>query len=275
MSDLSSLPQFQRTQYQFAAHLRNPEHCIAPLATKDRPIEERRLGIYRELVYNNIHNFINSGFPVLCEVLGADSVHQKVRKFISDYRCQTPYFLEISQEFLRFLQEQYQATENDPPFMLELAHYEWVELALDVSEEILPAQVTPEQTREESQDDALAPGLLEARYIVSPLAWSLSYTYPVHRIGQAFQPEQTPEEGTFLVVYRNRQEQVGFLEINAVTARLLQLLGDSAHTGEEALSLIASELAHPEPDQVLEFGRGILGQLHEEEIIFQSRSQNP
>lgn len=263
MIDLSTIPEFQRTQYQFAAHLRDPEHCSPPQANKSQPIEERRLGIYRELVYNNIHTFISSGFPVLCGILGAESVNRLVRQFIVDYRCDSPYFLEISQEFLRFLQEQYQLAEGDPAFLLELAHYEWVELALDVSEQSLPAQG--------AAGDALAgQALLEAHFMISPLAWSLSYTYPVHRIGPAFQPEQAPEQGTFLVVYRNRQERVEFLEINAVTARLLQLLDDKAYTGATALQLVAQELDHPDPAQILEFGGQILAELHAREIILLS-----
>ena len=265
MTDWGPIPEFQRTQYQFAAHLRDPEHCSPPQANKNQPIEERRLSIYRELVYNNIHTFISSGFPVLCGILGPESVNRLVRQFIVDYRCHSPYFLEISQEFLRFLQEQYQLTESDPAFLLELAHYEWVELALDVSEQTLPAQ--------EAAGDALTgQALLRAHFMVSPLAWSLSYTYPVHRIGPAFQPTSTPtpEQGTFLVVYRNRQEQVEFLEINAVTARLLQLLDDKAYTGASALQLIAEELDHPDPAQILEFGGQILAELHTREIIFLS-----
>ena len=267
MTDWGPIPEFQRTQYQFAAHLRDPEHCSPPQANKSQPIEERRLGIYRELVYNNIHTFISSGFPVLCGILGVESVNRLVRQFIVDYRCHSPYFLEISQEFLHFLQEQYQLTESDPAFLLELAHYEWVELALDVSEQSLPAQ--------EAAGDALTgQALLEAHFMVSPLAWSLSYTYPVHRIGPEFQPTATPtwtpEQGTFLVVYRNRQEQVGFLEINAVTARLLQLLDDKVHTGASAMQLIAEELDHPDPAQLVEFGKPILAELQAREIILLS-----
>lgn len=263
MSDLHHLPEFQRTQYQFAGHLRNPENCLPPLANNTQPLEDRRLGIYRELVYNNIHTFISSGFPVLCEILGEESIHRLVRQFIADYRCQSPYFLEIGQEFLRFLQEVYQPVSGDPEFMLELAHYEWVELALDVSEEELPPA-------DASAAELSGSSLLDIHFVRSPLAWSLSYTYPVHRIGASFQPEQAPEQATCLVVYRNREEQVGFLEINAVTARLLQLLDDKAHTGSSALEVIAAELHHPDPSQVLAFGQGVLNELHTREIIFRS-----
>lgn len=261
MSELSSLPEFQRTQYQFAAHLRDPENCSPPLATKDRPIEDRRLGIYRELVFNNIYNFTNGGFPVLSSILGTDRLRALIRQFVIDYRCHSPYFLEISQEFLRFLQEVYQPAVDDPAFLQELAHYEWVELALDVAEAELPPE-------EQSAADWPAKRLSSCRFHVSPLAWSLSYTYPVHRISENFQPEEPPEQASFLVVHRNRKEQVGFLEINAVTARLLQLLRSAELSGEGALRLIATELGHSDPGNTLNFGAEILSRLCAEEIIF-------
>ena len=52
-----------------------------------------------------------------------------MRKFVHRHPSESPYFLEISQEFLTFLSEQvHRVTSSLPEFLLELAHYEWVEL---------------------------------------------------------------------------------------------------------------------------------------------------
>tara|TARA_R100000656_G_scaffold95627_2_gene69434 strand:- start:1541 stop:2014 length:474 start_codon:yes stop_codon:yes gene_type:complete len=131
--DSSTLPTFQRTQYAFAAHLRDPDANPAP-----PDIEDRRMKIYRELVYNNIESFIATGFPVLRQLIADQHWHALVRDFVSRHCSHSPYFLEISHEFLKYLQEERQFLVSDPPFMLELAHYEWVELALDVAEGDLP-----------------------------------------------------------------------------------------------------------------------------------------
>ena len=56
MSELA----FQKLQYAFAAHIRDPEHRAAPAG-----IEDRRMGIYRELFYNNIEDFLATAFPVI------------------------------------------------------------------------------------------------------------------------------------------------------------------------------------------------------------------
>jgi len=241
---------FQQTQYDFTAHLRDP--LINPVLLD---IEDRRMKIYRDLIYNNIETFISSGFPILHSLFDDELWHQMVRDFVSHHQSRTPYFLEISQEFLRYLQEERKAHQKDPSFMLELAHYEWVELALDVS-----TVEIPEMTGE-------ARDILSAELSVSPIAWRLSYQYPVHKIGPEYMPVEPPEESTFLVVYRNRGDEVKFLEINTVTARLLQVIDEQQITGRAALLLLAEELKADDPTSVISFGEGILNQLYSLEIL--------
>lgn len=241
-----------QVQSQLAAHIRQPDVESGPAG-----IDDRRLKIYRELFYNNIEGFISSGFPILRSIIPDQPWHAMVRDFIVRHRCHSPYFLEISQEFLLYLQQTYSPREADPPFLLELAHYEWVELALDVSEEDVDAIPCHRQG-----------DLLAGIPVVSPLAWSLAYQYPVHRIGPDFQPAEAGAQATFLVVYRNRQHVVGFMQANAVTARLLELLQDSVvRSGTETLKQIATEMQHPQPEQIVGFGLELLQQLRSLDII--------
>lgn len=242
---------FKSGQLQLTAHLRDPDNCPAPAG-----MEDRRVAIYRNLIYNNIEGFIRSGFPILREILDDARWHAMVRDFIRSHQAHTPYFLEIGQEFLSYLQHE-RVARDDPPFLLELAHYEWVELALDVSPETLPSQL-PESA------DVLASG-----FRLSPLAWSLCYQYPVHQIGPGYQPAELPAQPTFVVVYRNRRDQVRFMESNAATSRLLTLLdGDSEVTGHQALCLLAEEMQAPDPRTIIEFGKGLLEKLRGLEIVF-------
>ncbi len=212
------------SQLAMARHLRDPARVPGPDG-----VEPRRLKVYQELVYRNIEGFIAGGFPVLKSLYREADWQALVRAFIDGHRCRSPYFLEIGQEFLQFLMESHQRRACDPPFMTELAHYEWVELALDVSEETLPPE-------------APVADLPAAVLTQSPLAWSLAYPYPVHRIGPAFRPEQ-PADTTFLVVYRGRDETVRFMELNAATARLLELFRDNrAERVDALLHRLAAEL---------------------------------
>ena len=143
---------------------------------------------------------------------------------------------------------------TDPGFMLELAHYEWVELALDVSAIELPKV-------------KLDGDLLADQPVISPLAWVLSYQYPVNRIGRDFQPSPEQADTTHIIVYRDRQMQVGFIEINPTTRRLLQILADEMITGRAALLKLAGELEHSNPDAMVEFGVELLTTLRSKDII--------
>lgn len=237
------------SQRAMARHLRNPEHVPGPGG-----VEPRRLKIYQDLVYRNIEGFISNGFPVLRSLYDDRDWHTLVRAFIEGHRCQSPFFLEISQEFLQFLMEEFQPRDCDPPFMAELAHYEWVELALDVATDTLPEQAEP------------LGDVSSAVLSLSPLAWSLGYHFPVHRIGPGFRPAE-PADTCYLVVYRDRSDSVRFMELNAATARLLELFRDNGGaTVGMLLSQLAGELGLAE-QTVLEFGAGQVEKMVEQSIL--------
>ena len=248
---------FQDIQYAFTAHLRDPENNPAP-----EGIEDRRMAIYRELFYNNIEGFIARGFPVIRRIYNEENWHRMVRDFFSRHKSRSPYFLEISQEFLAYLQNEREAQPEDPTGLLELAHYEWVELALSVSDE----------TNQLDGIDANG-DLLTGHPVFSPLAWPLAYSLPVHKMSADYLPEPTPEQPTYLVVYRNRNDKVKFMEINPVTARLLYLLkNDTALSGREALAQISEEMNHPNPAVVMHGGLNALQELHAYGIILGTRA---
>lgn len=214
------------------------------------------MAIYRDLVYNNIESFLAKGFPVLCAITDDQRWHAMARDFVRRHVCHSPYFLDIGKEFLAYLEHERVDVAGDVPFLLELAHYEWVELALDIATASVP-------------DGPLTAGnFLDHHFQVSPLAWSLSYHYPVHRICADFQPAEPPDELTFLVVYRNREDRVRFLEINAVTARLLQLLEEGDCSGLEVLTLLSSELGYSDSRHLVQSGEALLQKLSGLSIIY-------
>ena len=254
----SSVPEpgFKRLQKDFAAHIRNPRNVPPP-----EGIEDRRLAIYRELFYNNIESFLSGNFPVLREITPDEKWRGIVRDFMVNHRCETPHFPEIAQEFLTYLSESRRAEADDYPFMLELAHYEWVELALGISDE--DADLPPHDPNGD---------LLAGIPLVSPVAWNLSYSYPVHRISPGMIPEAPSEEITHLVVYRDRLDRIHFLEINAVTQRLLELVKQNMQaTGLEILQMIAEEMQHPDPAVVITAGAQLMQDLKARNIIIGTR----
>tara|TARA_B110000444_G_scaffold251086_1_gene278435 strand:- start:982 stop:1743 length:762 start_codon:yes stop_codon:yes gene_type:complete len=249
---MTDLMQFQRGQKQMTAYLRDPDQHLPP-----EGIEQRRLDIYKNLVYNNIEGFISSTFPVLKSLYSDSNWYTLVRRFIADHQCKTPYFFEISQEFIKFLPTLV-ITENDhPSFLVELAHYEWVELAVDIAEECIGAK------NEEATD------FLSKVPVVSNLAWSLAYQYPVHQIGPDFQPTEATGQPTYLIVYRNREKDVQFIESNSVTARLLELIRDNAEGNnlQHLLITLSNEISAPNERQIISFGCELIEDFFERGII--------
>jgi len=256
---MAEQPGFIRLQRQFTAHIRDP-HGNPPPAD----VEERRMAVYRDLLYNNVEGFVAGAFPVLRRLYADDAWHRLVRGFFARHRCRTPLFLEISREFLRYLEETHRPGPDDPPFLRELAHYEWVEVALSI------ADVEPDLSGVDPDAD-----LLDSAPVLSPLAWPLTYRFPVHRICPEFRPDAPGDQPTHLLVLRDRDDRVRFNEINAVTARLLELLRsdqEPAATGRTLLHRIAAELRHPDPQAVLAGGREILETLRSQGAVLGGRS---
>ncbi len=243
-------------QTAFSAHIRDPEHEAAPDG-----IEDRRMKIYRELFFNNIQSLLASNFPVIRALFDDDRWLGLIRDFYSEHRCQTPLFTEVAKEFLRYLQEGRGQREDDPAFLCELAHYEWVELALSLDEREL--------------DDVPADpdgNLLEGIPLLSPLAWVLSYRFPVHQIKPDFQPEQPGTEATHILVYRNRQHEVKFMQLNDVTRFFLESLReDQGRSGLELIRKVAHALHHPEPDRLIQAGAQLMDDLLRKDVLLGTR----
>lgn len=240
---------FQQFQREFARHLRDPHHSPRP-----QGVPARRTAVYSELLFNNICGFVDTCFPVSRQTLGEKRWRRLTRTFYRDWPLHTPWFREIPHEFVRYLAEG-EIRQPLPAWLAELAHYEWAELAVDVME-----TATPEHDP--------AGDLLTNPVALNPAQLSLTYTWPVHRIGPDYRPRQA--QATHLVVYRDADEQVQFSQINTVTSRLLTLLATAPITAEAAIRQIANELQHPAPEQLLAHGAALLDDLRRQGIILGS-----
>ena len=246
----------RETQLRFAAHIRDPARVTAP-----PDVEDRRMQVYRELFFNNVAGLLGGNFPVLRRILGAQRWQGLVRDFYRDHRCRTPLFLEISQEFLAYLHDERPASPDDPPFLFELAHYEWVELALSIEEASL------DDVRANPDGD-----LLDGVPLLSPLAWPLAYRYPVHRISPDFQPQEPPPEPSFYVACRSRSDAVRFMQANAATLRLVELLRQfPGRTGRALLAALAAELPQVGLDALETGGAAALRELRAADVVLGTR----
>lgn len=238
----------QNHQATFAAYIRNPEKN--PIPTSAKP---ERMAMYRELFFNNIEGFLSANFPVLHSLFDEQAWLNLAQDFFVNHVCHTPHFSEIPEEFLAYLQSERENT-NDFPFLFELAHYEWVEMALSISQaDALPMPL------ENLKTSALK---------FSALACLLAYQFPVHKISPDFIPLVTPSQPTFLAVYRNTEDIVQFLEITPLTFQLLQLIDTQAEQlAEIYLTRLADFLPSISLDILQQDGFNILEEFVKRGVI--------
>lgn len=197
-------------------------------------VEDRRLNIYRELFYNNIESFISGTFPVLKDCVSQAVWQTMVRRFFVEHISQSPYFLEISEEFLEYLAEDKENTLALPRYAYSLAHWEWMELFADAYVESEPHQLSTVH--------------LDVDVLTTvECAWLQAYEYAVHKIESNNNVAQAP---TFLLIYRDMSQQVGFVELNPLSYLLFEALQSNTDlTIQQIVQEIAT--AHHMPLQQL------------------------
>ncbi|TKJ86373.1 DUF2063 domain-containing protein [Pseudomonas koreensis] len=239
-------------QQALTRYLRDPDHQSPPV-----DMNVQRVNVYRDLVFNNLSQLLSGTFPVLIRIIGEQRWRLLVRGFLRDWRAQTPKFGEIAETFLDYLATQPQVLREGewPAFLLELAHYEWVEMVLQQSDAkaLLPT------------DPAL---LLERPLQISPLAWPLAYEWPVHELDPDNQPATPPAQPTLLLVRRTADWSVKFSELSPLAWRLLQRIDEFAPlTGREQLQALAQEAGQSASNSFMDNGMVLLQQMHEDQVI--------
>ena len=236
-------------QLCFADWLRNPEQHTLP-----DNVTLQRMQVYRRLFINNISGLLASFFSGLRSVLSADAWQALVHDFYACHKSQTPLFPAIASEFIEYLCNE-RCGETDPPWLLELARYEWVQIFLQNSEDELPA--LDKETSVSSRKPML-----------SPLCIPLLCYYPVHQMSAAFMPIAASEVPTHLLVYRNREDQVNVIESDAATFRMLHALQDNGVTSvDELVAWLASEMGYASAEAIREHVQETLRQLLEWDVL--------
>ena len=234
-----------------ATHVRDPAAHPGPPG-----IEARRLKIYADLVFNNLDGLLAGGFPVIRKTLGDDGWRTLLRGFLARHHSETPLFTELGRELIAFLE-----AEPDPlhPWLAELAHYEWAELGLQLSNAAIPAHDP-------------AGDLLAGIPLLSPLAWPLAYHWPVHRIGPEFQPAEPSPEPTLVLLRREPDGHIHFSTLSPLLFRLLELVGaNTDRNGRELLRQLAAEAGQTDSDGFLAEALPMLLRLHAEGVLAGTR----
>lgn len=236
-----STPNFIQIQQAFCAHLRRPTLCQPPENT------EKNIYIYRQVSLYSTESLLEPTFPVLQSILTKEQWKSLIIQFFEDCYVQSPLSSNIPHEFVEFLKK---LSPKQPPFLYELAHYEWVELAVMLdNNKILKNQ--------ELNLNSL---------ILNPTLKLLTYTYPVHKICVNFQPSQPVEIPIFLAIYRDKNHTVQFMELNAMSAKVLELV-HRVTSADEVFTNLINALPQLKPETISTHGNALLRQLFESDVL--------
>ncbi len=242
----ATLADFQRC---FGRHLRDGRAALPS------GIDRQRAAVYRELLGNNVRSFVDACFPVARACLGERRWSALCRGFFREWPGRSPWFRDIPREFVEYLT---QACRRPlPPWLAELAGYEWAELAVET-------HAAPLATRTPPCD------VLESRLGLDPTMRRLACAWPVHRIGPDWRPRKP--QATGLLVYRGIAGRAAFAEAGPATFALLDLLDTASQTGRSALQHLAERLGRPADPALLASGADTLRALADLGIVIEDPS---
>jgi len=244
---------FQQYQAQFTGRIRDPRKTVRP-----QGVEARRMKVYEDIVRHNLHETLSACFPVAKKVLGVRRWEKLVRAFLAEHRCSTPLFRQIPEEFLHYFETA--KTDDLPSFLFDLVHYEWVELALNLSDAELQVGVEPDGD------------LLKGIPVLAPAHMLLAYRYAVQRISPRFKPKQADRESTHILAFRRPDDEIKFIVLNPVSAYLVELI-QQGMSGSAALEAVAARLHHLKKEVVVQGGYEILENLRTEQAIWGTRGK--
>lgn len=257
-----TLPRFQQLQREMTDWVRAPDRHPAPA------LEMRRLDIYRELIFNNLRDFVETAYPVLQSLLPPEEWNALLQDFVAEHRCQSPYFRDISLEFRQWMETARAQWLSARPWAQELLHYEWVELAADCAE-------TAADTQALQPDGDLLAGIPALRSAV----WPLVYRWPVHELGPDNPPSaEPPAQPTCLLVFRDDDDALDMLVVHPLSARLVELMQAGAvYSGRELLLQLAGEAGVADDEaareKFVQSGAALLEELRQRSLIRGTRLQ--
>lgn len=229
-------PDFKSVQADFTGRIRYGDDNPLP-----EGVSEQRMQVYQELLFNNVYSVFERCFPVIFTLLPQQQSEELVHDFLRNSHCQTPYFHHLPHELVCYLSS---IKLENYPYLAQLADYEWLELEVELTDENF----------QQDYDSTLE---LISRVVFSPVIRLKQYDYEVEKINKNYQPET--HQKSYLLLYRNENDEVKFVKLNLLSFRLMELLQLGVDI-EQAANKLLIEFQQIEKNEML---AGILEQIQQ------------
>jgi hypothetical protein len=229
--------------------------------------EVERLAVYRSLVRNRLRDTVELAIPRTMARLGS-LFEEWFDRFLAERGPRTHYLRDVTTEFLDFMTPLAEDDERVPPWALDLARHEALDIVVGSLPETPPLGVTPELDPDRGLEFSATARIVRYRFAVHRLSADL---------GDRSEPERVP---TALFVHRSPESPSGdfatshdvrYLELTPLAACILERLLDGA-TLREALERGARELGVTLDGAVLDGTARVLANLSERGAVTGVRS---
>ncbi len=251
---------FQQLQRQLTAHLRDPQANPAPEGPEDR-----RLAIYRRLVFGNVSRLLAANFPLARKQLGKDAFSVLIRDFLREHRAETPYFPRMAGELQAWYQKAQPQRTEDPPWLGELILYE-------SEKRRLRNCADPTKSPEIDPDGDVVSGVPAP----SPLLRLLTLRYPVYKGKDGKLEDTPPTVPSFVLLRRDRAGRMRTEELGVLAAGLLAMvLDENRKTGRELLETMLHQAPPDSRPALMRQGEAGLRRFHRVGVLLGAYRKGP
>ena len=238
---------FQALQRKLTAHLRDPQANPPPEGPEDR-----RIAIYRRLVFGNASRLLGANFPVTRKELGKAAFAALIRDFLREHRAETPYFPRLAGELQAWYQNAQPQRPDDPPWLGELILFEAEKRRLRNGAEPAPnPQIDPNGD------------VISGVPAPSPLMRLLTLRFPVHESKAGNLSDTPPDTPSFLLLRRDSAGRMRTEELNVLSASLLAMILDGGtQTGAELLENMMQQAPATARPPLIKQGKQQLRRFH-------------
>ena len=212
-------------------------------------VPPERLLVYRHLIRRTLHDVLVDFLPRVRGRRGDDRFAADADAWIAEHGPRSRLLRDLPGEFVAWIAARWSADPSIPPWLADLARHELLEL------EIAAAPASPAVPPR--------PFTLDARLAFEASARLVRHAFAVHELPDALGPDDVPRhEHTALLVYRDREHTVRFLQLSPLAEALVDALLQAA-TVEDAIRRAVAATGEPLSDDTLARVSALLADLAE------------
>lgn len=219
-----------------------------------------RFLIYRKLVQNRLRAATRESIPRTVARRGKDPFIADFAEFMAEHACSSPYLRDIPAEFVEWVAPRWRENSELPRYLGDLARHE-----------LLEGDVRNDPDGGESPTGK--PIALDAALVFDGSARLLHYDFAVHKLSYATDDRtDPPEQSTHLLVYRDADVKVRYLELTTWAAAVMDRLLGADDTVQTGLLAAAASLGEPLDDDKLAKAATLFADLADRGVLLGARS---